>query len=161
MEIIGVFLFKIIINVLIIYFRLIWIPMLWVYGHLYRSESDVYRRQILTSVYVIFWCINTVLALKGLDQYRVHGWCFYDADTSSTSSHQTFIKLTLPPPPPPRVRNDKQESMAVNASSIFNNYWWPCLDPYYVWFITMSTLSVSHNTSHPDRISARSHILLH
>ena len=60
METKGFFQFEIIINVLVSSFRFIWIPMLWVYGHykyfnslyvfirLYTSETDVYRRQILT-----------------------------------------------------------------------------------------------------------------
>ena len=61
----GFFQFKITINILVSSFRFIWIPMLWVYGHYLimiknictltvrgsnlESESDVYRRQILTT----------------------------------------------------------------------------------------------------------------
>ena len=62
MEAKGFFQFEIIINVFVSSFRFILIPMLWVYGHckyfnffsagpgyrFYASETDVYRRQILT-----------------------------------------------------------------------------------------------------------------
>ena len=52
------FQFEITINVLVSSFRFIWIPMSWVYAHFFffqcgdslqASESDVWRRQILTS----------------------------------------------------------------------------------------------------------------
>ena len=58
----GFFQFEIIVNVSVSSFRFIWIPILWVYDHyniyIYscsagidfsRQESDVHRRQILTS----------------------------------------------------------------------------------------------------------------
>ena len=49
----GFFQFKIIINVLVISFRFIWIPVLWVYGHykyFYSYSAGIdFRRQILTS----------------------------------------------------------------------------------------------------------------
>ena len=59
METRGIFQFEIILR---ISFSVVWIPMLWVYGNytffyfsqcedrLLTSESDVYRRQILTSI---------------------------------------------------------------------------------------------------------------
>ena len=50
METKGLFQLEIIINVLIIIFCFMWIPMLWVYGQynlFFRAEID-FRRQILT-----------------------------------------------------------------------------------------------------------------
>ena len=66
----GFFRFEIIINVLVISFWLIWISMLWIYGH-YKyfnsfSAGIVSIRQNLPSTDVIFWRMKTVPALKGL-----------------------------------------------------------------------------------------------
>ena len=53
METKGFFQFEIIINILVGSFRLIWIPMLWVYGHykyVYSYSVGIdFTRQILTS----------------------------------------------------------------------------------------------------------------
>ena len=70
METKEVFSLEIIINVLVSYFRLIWIPMLWVYGHYKYSNSFsvtiVFIRQHLTSTDVRCWRIKTFPALKEL-----------------------------------------------------------------------------------------------
>ena len=62
------FKFEILINVLVIYFRFIWIPMLWVYGHYkyFYSYSAVidFRRHNLTSVDVRFWRLKSIWRLK-------------------------------------------------------------------------------------------------
>ena len=69
----GFFQFEIIINVLFSrfsYFRLIWIPMLWVYGHWkyfhpYSAGID-FRRHNLTSTDVRLWRLKSIPALWGL-----------------------------------------------------------------------------------------------
>ena len=63
----GFFQFEIIIHVLVIsYFRFIWIQVLWVYGRYkyFNSYSAVidFRRQNLTSAYVVFWRLNPLTA---------------------------------------------------------------------------------------------------
>ena len=69
---------KIIINVLVGFFRFIWIPILWVYGN-YKfvivsagSESHVFGRQNLAYRDVRFWRLNTVPALERL--IKLHGY---------------------------------------------------------------------------------------
>ena len=61
--------FEIIRFVLVSSFRIIWIPMLWVYNHYTYFNSfgagTVFIRQNLTSTNVRFWRIKTVPALKG------------------------------------------------------------------------------------------------
>ena len=59
METEGFFPLEIIINVLVSFFRFIWIPMLWVYdqykcGYTF-SVGTVFLRQNLTSIDVRFW----------------------------------------------------------------------------------------------------------
>ena len=76
METEGFFQFEIITNVLVSYFRFIWIPMLWVYRH-YKyfisfGAGNVFICQNLTSTDVRFWRIKTVPALKGLIYTRGH-----------------------------------------------------------------------------------------
>ena len=65
----GFFQFEIIINVLVSSFRVIWIPMLWVYCQYKDFNSfgarTVFIRQNLTSTDVKFWRIKTTPALKG------------------------------------------------------------------------------------------------
>ena len=65
--------FEITINFLVCSFSVIWIPMLWVYGH-YNYFNSVstgidFIRQNPTSVDVRFWRMKTIPALKGLK------WC--------------------------------------------------------------------------------------
>ena len=64
------FQFEIIINVLVISFWFIWIPMLWVYGHykyVYSYSTGIdFSRQNLTSTDVRFWRLKSIPALQGL-----------------------------------------------------------------------------------------------
>ena len=59
-----IFQFEIIINVLVSFFRFIWIPVVWIYDHykLFYSFSAViyFRRQNLTSIDVRFWRFKSV-----------------------------------------------------------------------------------------------------
>ena len=70
----GVFQLWIIINVSVISFLFIWIPVLWVYGHYkylnYFSAAIFFLRQILTSTDVRIWRKKTIPALKGLSWYK-------------------------------------------------------------------------------------------
>ena len=78
----GFIQFEIIINVLVSFFWLIWIRMLWVYGHYkyYQSYSAAtdFRRQKLASTDFRFWRLKSVPALWRLRLYRIHirdHWC--------------------------------------------------------------------------------------
>ena len=63
----GFFQFEIIINVLVSFFRFIWIPMIWVYDHYkylyYYSAGIDFGRQNLTSGDVRFWRLKSIPAL--------------------------------------------------------------------------------------------------
>ena len=71
----GFFQFEITITVLVSFFRFIWIPRLWVYGH-YKyfhsfSAGTDFRQQKLTSTDVRFCRLKSVPALKGLNVCRI------------------------------------------------------------------------------------------
>ena len=71
--------FEIIINVLVISFWLIYIPMLWVYGHYtyFYSYSAVidFSRQNLTSTDVRFWRLkSSSQPVVFVFDWRVHGF---------------------------------------------------------------------------------------
>ena len=79
-------------------FRLIWIPMLWVYDNYKYSFSVwiVFRRQILTSSDVRFWRLNTIPALIELTPsviMRLHIlFCVvYIATLPSKAKRQTLL----------------------------------------------------------------------
>ena len=73
--------FKIIIKILVSFFRIIWIHMLWMHGiYSYNVRGPrllqcwaVFRRQNQASTYVRFWYIETAPALKGfkLNIYKI------------------------------------------------------------------------------------------
>ena len=65
------FQFKTIIDILVGFFRFIWIPMLWVYSYykyVYSYSAGIdFRRQNLTSTDVRFWRLKSIPALQGLN----------------------------------------------------------------------------------------------
>ena len=79
------FQFEIIINVLVSSFCFIWIPMLWVHGH--YTCLNPFTRQLLTKLYVRFWCLKTVSALKELnDEIHLHPVNFHNSYKYNTIS---------------------------------------------------------------------------
>ena len=90
------------INILLSYFRFIWIPLLWVYEHynLFNSFSAgiVFRPQNVTSTDVQFWRLKTIPALndwpgvcwEDIVQYLWHLWHRLPVH------HLTGYRITLP-----------------------------------------------------------------
>ena len=94
--------------VLVSYFRSIWIPILWFYGHYHffnSSSADiVFRRHhlqstdvrliILASTYVRFWRLKTATALKGL-KWLTHGHFNPLSPHDALKHHFTSLKTHL------------------------------------------------------------------
>ena len=77
METKEVFQYEITINVLVSYFRFIWIPMLLVYGGYYIY---IFFNSFSAGIDVRFWRLKSVPALQGLMKKRKRGWAYVNVD---------------------------------------------------------------------------------